>query len=475
MADEVLDWLMAGDPSIRWQTMRDLFDAPKEAWEAERRTLASEGWTKQFLDLQDSEGTWAQGIYSPKWTSTTYTLLTLIDFGIEREHPAARMGAKQIFEKGIAQRLQNGRLGSLLRNDVCVWGFYLHVCSYFGITEHVILELAELLLEDQMPDGGWNCRRQRVKSTRHGSFHTTFNVLEGLRAAARFGQLDSALFQESEARAMEFMLAHRLYKSDKTGEVIDEHFTQFCYPTRWHYDVLRGLDYMRDTPYIKDPRVGDALELLKSKEQAGVWCTGKYSGVTYFNLEPGGRRSRWNTLRALRVLRAASTMGHSSPPQQAPVPVWQFQSPLAGAVQVKSPALGLSYQHKVYCTTQESPQIRTQFCAEDPRIVSLRLFQNNWDGYGAPAPTSESITRARSILSSLTEDKFLVDRVIPSAAGGVFIYMKASDCIADIEVFNSGEIIASTSWPRKPGEVWEFNEIESGETFERIHSFLAGE
>jgi hypothetical protein len=259
------------------------------------------------LELQDPDGTWAHGIYGPKWTSTTYTLLTLIDFGIDGEHPAARRGAEMIFAKGIAEYRQNGRLGTLLRNDVCVWGFYLLISVYFGIAGSVIEELIELLLEEQMPDGGWNCRRQRVKSTRHSSFHTTFNVLEGLRTAARFGVIDSFRFKESEAKAMEFMLQHRLYKSDKTGEVINGHFTTFCFPTRWHYDVLRGLDYMRDTPFIHDPRVTDALELLKEKEQDGVWSTSKYSGNTFFNLEPNGRRSRWNTLRALRVLRGVST------------------------------------------------------------------------------------------------------------------------------------------------------------------------
>jgi hypothetical protein len=306
MADEVLDWLMEGDPAIRWQTMRDLLDAPQEAWESERSTVSSHGWGKRFLELQDPEGTWAQGIYGPKWTSTTYTLLTLIEFGIDGRHPAVRRGANQVFEKGIAQYRQKGRLGNLLRNDVCVWGFYLLISVHFGITEPVIEELIELLLEEQMPDGGWNCRRQRDKSTRHGSFHTTFNVLEGLRAATRIGLLDRGVFQESEAKAMEFMLQHRLYKSDKTGEVVNGHFTKFCYPTRWHYDVLRGLDYMRDTPFIHDPRASDAIELLRARGHSGVWSTAKYSGVTFFNLEPGGRRSRWNTLRALRVLRGAA-------------------------------------------------------------------------------------------------------------------------------------------------------------------------
>lgn len=306
-SEQVLQWLGEGDAAIRWQTMRDLLDCPESEWEAERKRVATIGWGKQFIDRQDQEGTWDSGIYSPKWTSTTYTLLTLIDLGIEPDHPAVKKGADQIMDKGIVRLQGNGRLGSLQRNDVCVWGFYLHITAYFGLAGPLLEELCELLLEEQMHDGGWNCRRQRLASVRHGSFHTTFNVLEGLRVAARRGLMDREEFLESEAKAMEFMLQHRMYKSDKTGEVINEHFTEFSYPPRWHYDVLRGLDYIRETPFAHDPRLSDALELLESHAHGGIWAAqNKHAGKTHFNLEPTARQSRWNTLRALRVLRACA-------------------------------------------------------------------------------------------------------------------------------------------------------------------------
>lgn len=295
---EVVDWLMQGDAAIRWQVMRGLMGCSIPEWEAEKNKVAIEGWGKQLLDFQDEAGTWAGGIYSPKWKSTTYTLLLLIDCGLPPENAGAQKAAALILNEGILRHLHEGTLDYTRGNDTCVWGFYLHICSYFGIQHPVLEQLADSLLDDQMNDGGWNCRKHRREGARHSSFHTTINVLEGLRAYARNDR-----YLEAETRAVELLLQHHLYKSDKTGEIINPAFTQISFPPRWHYDVLRGLDFIRQTPFAHDPRLADALELLESKRKAGMWPAQNFhAGKTFFRLEPYARQSRWNTLRALRVL-----------------------------------------------------------------------------------------------------------------------------------------------------------------------------
>ena len=140
----------------------------------------------------------------------------------------------------------------------------------------------------------------------HGSFHTTFNVLEGLRIAAERGAVAEQVFRDSEARALEFMLAHRLYRSDKTGEVISDRFTHLTYPWHWHYTVLRGLDYFRLTPAIHDERLDDPIQLLRDRRKPnGRWLLQKrIPGTLLVEMEKPGTESRWNTLRALRVLRS---------------------------------------------------------------------------------------------------------------------------------------------------------------------------
>jgi hypothetical protein len=199
----------------------------------------------------------------------------------------------------------------MTRMDLCHLGFWLRIGAYFLGTDPRLTELTRVILKAQMPDGGWNCRIRNYPKTHHSSFHTTFNILEGLALAAEAGIVSPAEFRQSEARALEFMLAHQMYRSDKTGEIIAERFTHLTFPSHWHYTVLRGLDYMRNNPEIRDPRLRDPLELLASRGNAeGRWPVEKrIPGITLFDMEKMGSTSRWNTLRAWRVLKAHRSSG----------------------------------------------------------------------------------------------------------------------------------------------------------------------
>jgi hypothetical protein len=159
----------------------------------------------------------------------------------------------------------------------------------------------------QFADGGWNCRKRNYPETIHSSFHTTFNVLEGLREAASVGNVEAGAFRKAEGQAIEFMLQHQMARSDKTGEIINERFLHLAYPSHWHYTVLRGLDYIRTTSFIGDDRLTDALDRLEGRRSPlQRWPVEKpIPGSILFSMEKNGQPSRWNTLRAMRVLRAA--------------------------------------------------------------------------------------------------------------------------------------------------------------------------
>lgn len=301
-----LDWLMDGDPSIRWQTLRDLCDDP--GWEAERSKTAVEGWGARLIGQQDPDGRWGGGIYSPKWTSSTYTLLNLIDIGIPPETPRLREGAEIALSGLLGAEADSEFMARLAGLDRCIVGMALQIAAYFGISDERLDRILENLLNEQMPDGGWNCRRGRKpKPPHHSSFHTTFNVLEGIREwlEARSNHPLRSAMQEAEGKALELMLAHRLYKSDKTGRVINDKFPLLTFPHRWHYDVLRGLSYFARVKAPRDARLEDAIELLRGKREAdGTWPNeNRYSGRVFFQMESVGKGSRWNTLRALRVLK----------------------------------------------------------------------------------------------------------------------------------------------------------------------------
>jgi hypothetical protein len=183
----------------------------------------------------------------------------------------------------------------------------LSLAAYFDIRDARLDALVENLLGEGMPDGAWNCRRNRKPKPYHSSFHTTFNVLEGLRTwletTPRHPLRPAVL--EAEKRALEFALEHHLFKSDKTGKVIHPKFTLLTYPPRWHYDALRGLAYFARAAAPREARLQDAVDLLHQHRRAdGTWPLHyKYSGKVFFDMERVGQPSRWNTLRALRVLR----------------------------------------------------------------------------------------------------------------------------------------------------------------------------
>jgi hypothetical protein len=305
---QLLDWLLEGDPVIRWQVMRDLLQEPEAVWRSEQDRVATYGWGAAFLHHQLPDGSWPKG----RWTETVWTLLLLLDCGMPTRLACLQKAADLLISSLLRPErpVEPGVLKQRL--DLCHVGFWLRIGSALLPGDERLTAMAEVVFDLQMADGGWNCRIRNYPNTTHSSFHTTFNVLDGLREAAEAGVVERARFEAAEARALEFMLAHRLYKSDKTGAVIHERMTHLTFPSYWHYTVLRGLDYMRSTRHVGDSRLEDAIELLKSRRKPnGRWPVEKrIAGITFFDMEQPGGDSRWNTLRALRVLKARSERAH---------------------------------------------------------------------------------------------------------------------------------------------------------------------
>jgi hypothetical protein len=311
-SEEVIRWLLEGDPAIRWQSLRDLDGASAHAVERERRRIARAGWGARLLAKQDSRGTWAggqttdRGLYSPKWTSTTYTMLLLRDFGLLASNRQARKACTILLDEGFQP---DGGINYGIwakwtrRSETCVTGMVLSILSHFEYDDPRLDAIADHLLDQQMPDGGWNCRR--YAGATHSSVHTTISALEGLRYYELHGAHKGREVRKAQSRAREFLLAHQLFRSHRSGEVIKPIFLRFAFPPRWHYDILRALDYFQAVNAPRDARLAEAIEIVRSSRRPdGRWpLQHRYKGKTYFEMERVGAPSRWNTLRALRVLR----------------------------------------------------------------------------------------------------------------------------------------------------------------------------
>jgi hypothetical protein len=304
----VVEWLLDSDPSIRWQVMRDLTDEPADVVAAERSRVASEGWGARLLALQGADGQWDGGacfpawaattpFYGQPWTATMFTLLLLRDLGLDPASDEARGAIALVRDnckwEHAGQPFFSGEVESCINGNTVALG------SYFGQDVQVVVDR---LLGEQLSDGGWNCEAERG-STR-SSFHTTICVLEGLleheRATGGSAEVTAACL-----KGQEYLLVRRMFRRLSTGEVVDPEWTLFSFPTRWHYDVLRGLDYLRRAGVAPDERCDEAIDLVEKRRcKDGRWLLeNPHPGQVHFDMEEGaGRPSRWNTLRAVRVL-----------------------------------------------------------------------------------------------------------------------------------------------------------------------------
>lgn len=303
MADKkLISWLLEGDVSIQYQVYRDLLGVNKPSLQ---HKIESEGWGLQFLNNRKSNGHWGLGFYQPKWTSTHYTLLDLKNLNVSPKNKVIKETLVLIFEKEKAPDGGIKPIGINRKSDVCLNGMVLNYASYFQVKEEFLKSVVDFLLSEKMKDGGFNCQSNR-KGAIHSSLHTTLSVIEGILEYERNGytyRLDELL--KAKLESQEFILMHRLFRSDKTGEIINPNFLKLYYPCRWYYDILKAMDYFQSAQINYDKRMDDAIEvILNKKTKDGTWkLAAPHPGQTYFEMEEAGKPSRWNTLRALRVLR----------------------------------------------------------------------------------------------------------------------------------------------------------------------------
>jgi hypothetical protein len=305
--ESVIKWLLDGDPAIRWQVMEDLLESSADDVAAERARVEHEGWGARLLALEDPDGLWAGGACFPAgfrggepgqpWTSTMHTLQTLLVLGLEPGSVSARRSIALVAENGRwehdGQRFFDGEV------EPCINGRTVETGAYFGID---VASIVDRLLGERLDDGGWNCETEN--GSVRTSFDTTINVLDGLLEFERVTG-GSAAVTDARRSGEEYLLERRLFRRKSNGEVAQARYLDFVFPYYWRYDLLRSLDFFRRAGCPPDPRMEEAIEVVRSKRRSdGRWpLDAIHPGRVHFDIEADvGAPSRWNTLRAIRVL-----------------------------------------------------------------------------------------------------------------------------------------------------------------------------
>ena len=299
--EHILQWLLEGDSSIQYQVHRDLLN--KDDKQLQER-ISIEGWGADYLSLRNSNGQWGMDFYQPKWTSTHYTLLDLRNLSMspQQKEPGESVDLILKYYKGRDGGINAAK--SLMASDVCVNGMFLNYVQPFRADEEALKSVVDFILSQHMPDGGFNCHSNRIGAV-HSSMHTTLSVAEGILEYERNGyRYRLAELGKARRQSDEFMLVHKLYQSHRTGKIMNPGMLRIPHPPRWYYDILRALDYYRLSGALYDERMKDALTMLLGKRRPDEkWpLQAAHPGKTHFEMEKAGQPSRWNTLRALRVL-----------------------------------------------------------------------------------------------------------------------------------------------------------------------------
>ncbi len=298
----IIEWLLKGDVSIQYQVYRDLLN--EERPDLQER-IGVEGWGGQFLSKRKANGHWGDRFYQPKWISTHYTLLDLRNLALSPTNRLVQESINLVLDSNLAQ---DGGIAlgpsTFVHSDVCVNGMFLNYASYFKAKEKRLTSIVDSIIKEIMPDGGFNCRSTRSGAT-HSSLHSTLSVLEGIfefqKAGYNYRHKDLRRVKESSEQ---FIFMHHFFLSDKTGEIINKDFLKMPYPSRWKYNILRALDYFQYADVKWDDRMAEAFDNIeKKRNRNGTWIMqAAHPGKVHFVMEKTGIPSRWNTLRAMRVL-----------------------------------------------------------------------------------------------------------------------------------------------------------------------------
>jgi len=338
VSKETLDWLLEDEPSVQYFTLTGLMDHGENDRSVRdtRGRIGREGWAATILAKQKDGIYWEnpESCYVPKWSSCAWQLAVLADIGLvgsdERIENSVEhyLHAHNVETGGFALR-PRGSEG--IKPHVCSTGNMIRSLAKFGYgQDERVVKAMDWLISEQLVDGGWNCFTE--DGAKHGSFQATIEPLWALAAMLQIHPLVKR-WEDAAAKGSEFLLRHRIYKSKRNDSPVLLEFLTIHYPMHYRYDFLHGLRVLSELGAKYDPRMADAVNLLRQKRLPdGKWVLeGVYRGWRQsvgihggkavsrpeereaftegwgdghtLQLEEAGKPSKWITLQALLTLK----------------------------------------------------------------------------------------------------------------------------------------------------------------------------
>ena len=300
----VIDWINQGDVFIRYFVERDLYGSRKKDVDFLKSRILTEGFGYELLKKLDKNTfLWGEGVYSPKYTSTHYTLLELCELG-------ADLSDKR-FVKPIEILLSNmwtnkGQVRSYRHQDLCVVAMILRISSQAKLKDKRMEEMLDYILENQFTDGGWNCAWERKPFPKQSSLHTTISVLEAFAIYLENGyKYRAEEIQVKIPQGVEYILTKKLFRSVTTGEIIHKEMLNTPFPYGWKYDFLRALYVMASLKITYDKRMEEALSLIVSRLDSfgRIKASPLPPGKHHFIYTRSNKLCPYNTYRVLFVFK----------------------------------------------------------------------------------------------------------------------------------------------------------------------------
>ena len=309
---DTIDWLLEGEPWVKYRTLVDLLDKNENDKEVIRakKEISEHSLIKKIFKKQNKNGYWEmpKDIFTwwPKKDTTFWLLPILADFGFTKEDKKVARACEYVF--GLQLKLGGFESFNPGKPADCHTAILLEPLAKMGFSDDTRLKKAcRGLVSRQRKDGGWWCKdTAQIGRPREDEPSCAFATTFVLGAMAQDSQLKK---NKVVKRGVEFLLQcwknRGKIKYAGHDSQISTGWEKLKYPFT-DYRILKSLDTLSQFKFIKnDQRFKEMIDVLVSKQDPNGCFTPESIHQVWADFDFGQKEkpSRWITFLALRILK----------------------------------------------------------------------------------------------------------------------------------------------------------------------------